>query len=190
MAVHQDDVVGNSFQRFDGFHAVGDRVRRIAKLLQLTQPDLLVHDVVLGHQNAHVSGVESSRATGRASRVQRVRVSGGGAGCLRHDRGQAIKKAGFFDGFDQIRVNASAAPGFRVEPKTQRRQHHQAGLLNERISANGLRQGQAVHLRHLQVQNDKVESIPGGRLPAEQFQRNGAVHRRAGAHFSGLRLVL
>src|SRR2546430_16821054 len=75
------------------------------------------------HGDLHSSPTRRSsdlRATRRASRLERVRVSGGGDGGLRHDRGQAIKKSGFFDGFDQIRVNASAAPGFRVEPKTQR----------------------------------------------------------------------
>ena len=52
LAIHEHQIVGDASQGVDGFQAVGHDIHPMAELLEHSRDHLLVHPVVLGHENA------------------------------------------------------------------------------------------------------------------------------------------
>src|SRR5439155_90774 len=75
VAIHQHNVVRNSFQRFDGFNAIGDCVSRVTELLQLPQCHLLIHNVVLGQEDPVVLRIDSAGPPASVAPCRRFRAS-------------------------------------------------------------------------------------------------------------------
>ena len=169
--VHQHEVVRLALHRFDGLDAVRREVRPIAHLLQDAERELLVHDVVLGEQDAqrmargHL-GVDPRRGRGDGNRFR--------VGVVREQRDQRVVKMRLPDRLAQERLEqaflgADLAPAERAEQDKRQTRPLLADRAGER---------DAVHFRHVHVEDRQVERTALVE-PAQRFVRR---RRRARRH--------
>ena len=159
--VHQDDVVVLPFQGLDGLQPVGSQVGAITHLTQQMYGQLLVEGVVLSQQDAQRAAFCQGR--GGLARVgcftgwRSLRGFGRGYFGLSKDPGQQVKELALLDRFGQVSrpFNLIAS---RFAP-SQRRKHDQRQRLSAAQFADFLRQMDAIHLWHVQIQNGQVERL-------------------------------
>ena len=102
-------------------------------------------------------GIDHAGPPGRAGGPGRATFAGEQFGFFRHEIAQTIKKPRLFNRLHQKSIDSRPAPGFRVQPQPQRSEHHQPCLDQRGVGPDGLREGEAIHFGHLQVQNHHLE---------------------------------
>ena len=80
-----------------------------------------------------------------------------------------------FDGFEEARGNARGAQFLRVELVNERSQQHDARAGDGGVALDFPGEGEAVHARHLHVEDDEVVGETGSGGAAEAVEGGGAV---------------
>ena len=171
--VHEDDVVVTLGNGVDRFPSVPHDVHLVAALDEHGHGDLLVDGVVFRQQHAH--------------RTTRFRN-----GMARDDLGRRLFRSGEHgaqrfeeirarDRFRQIPADAQLAAALAVAALARRCQHQQPGAGQRLVGANSCGELEAVHVRHLHIQNCQI---------VRRSLRDGAAQRgqsiRGSGHFVDL----
>ena len=158
--VHEDDVVRPPPKCLERLDAVHRDVGPVAQRPEHPECDLLVNRVVLDEQDAQPGQPSRDRirlGLACVSRASRLRADHGRDGLVQ------------LGGLDRLRENGRelAACLAIVCSPAERRQHHQRQRVRIAIATDLARQGEAVHLRHLHVEDRDVERIAA----ADPFER-------------------
>ena len=150
MTIHQHDVVGKAGQRIDRFGAIRDGIRRIPESPQLEQRDLLIDDAVFGHEDPCASGWRNRdhRLTGQGNSRR-----AGACPCERAH--EALADLRLLDGLGHARDDADLVDLMGGAEVAERRQHDQPHAGDGRIAPDRACQHEAIHSRHLAVENDQ-----------------------------------
>ncbi len=120
LAVHEDSVIGEAAEGFDGFEAIGDGVGGAAEFSQLAQGDFLVYGVILGEEDAESEVIILGLAG--------FGVFAGEAGGMAEGVEEAGMKAGLAYWFYEVGIGADALPGMAVEVQSHGGEHDEPGL--------------------------------------------------------------
>ena len=171
--VHQHDVVELARQRLEHLEAVGGDVGAVAHALEHAQRDLLVHGVVLGEQDAQ-RNARRQLGVDRRGRRPRGPRRGGAA----HHAGQRLEELGRLHRLGQAGGEEVARIG--AAEGAEQHEGHAGGA----PTAQRPRQRDAVHLRHVEIEQGEIE-VRAGVDPGQRFGRRGGGAR---SHAPGLGL--
>ena len=180
LAVHQHDVVAAALHRGQRFLAVGHDVEFATERLQHVARDELVDAVVFGHQHAAV------QAQRRAGGTDRRLLGGDAADGLRQCTVELVAA----HRLGEISADAGFARPRQLVGRMQRRHEHDAQPRQRRVVAHGGGQRQAIHARHLHVDDRQLEGVAVACGLAQLLQPGQAVVRRRAAHAHRLRVVV
>ncbi|OQB78869.1 MAG: hypothetical protein BWX86_03013 [Verrucomicrobia bacterium ADurb.Bin122] len=160
--VHKNKIVVVLAERGDGFEAATDEGGLVAVILEETQGDLLVHDIVLGHEDAR-GGAERGGRLGAwlGDLGRRCGVRGGGRGDPERVQ-EGVAQAGFGDGFelggrDTVFLQLLGGGAFFLRGEQE---YGGRGWRWDRVE--GVRELQAVGVRHWIINEDElVGSVRG-----------------------------
>ena len=153
--IHQDHIERFAFQggkRF--FTVVGDH-GRVAGLFQQTHRESLIDHIILGQQNTQRP--RSARHGGHRLRFALPRQMQSAA-----DRSEQL---GLLDRLHQIRADSQFATARDLARLAAGSQHDQRGAGQLAGPADLRRQGEAIHLRHVAVDQHQRERLAGRRWP-------------------------
>ncbi len=161
--VHEDDVVWSPPKCLERVEAVHGDVGSVAQLLEQPERQLPVDRVVLGEQDAQLRRRSRDRVGLKLVRVFRA--------CrLRADCGRdGVVEQG---GLDRLREKGRefAVPVAILGSPSKRRQHHEWERVRITVAADLGGEREAVHLRHLHVEDRDVERV-AALDPFERFRR-------------------
>ncbi len=186
VAIHQNHVVKNALDRGERLATVADAIRLIAELLQRAGGDLLIHRIILRDQNPEMGlGLDPlADNPGLPALAER------GAGLAGKQVGEAVVEITLFDGFDEAGLDAELAQFGRGHRLAQRTQQDQRGTAKRRLGADRPGRHQAVHLRHLHVEDDEVKRLARGGGRAQGGQRFGSGGDGLMLHAPGLEMAV
>ncbi len=120
LAVHEDSVIGEAAEGFDGFEAIGDGVGGAAEFSQLAQGDFLVYGVILREEDTESEIIVLGLAG--------FGVFAGEAGGMAEGVEEAGMEAGLAYWFYEVGIGADALPGMAVEVQSHGGEHDEPGL--------------------------------------------------------------
>ncbi len=163
MYIHQHHVIRLPPQRPENFQAVGGHIGTVAQPLQEGQGHLLIDRIVLCQQDAQGQPLPHLRVElGFSLHVGPL----DGPCLLSKETHQHVVQLRGFDGLGQ---KGRQLDPFRVGFSLPRSQHDQGQCLRIALPPYLGRQHQAVHLRHLHIQDGHVKGV----APANPVQRLG-----------------
>ena len=149
--VHQHEIVRLPLDGLDGFETVGRDVGAVSHLLEQAERQLLVHDIVLGHEDpqgmaARHLGIELE--PGRRPLVHADRLA-------RENPDERIEQLRRLDRLRQVRREPHVLGAGLAA--TERGEEQQGQCRRGALLADRPRQGDAVQLGHVHVEDPGVE---------------------------------
>jgi hypothetical protein len=174
LAIHEDGVVARAATRFDRLASVLRHLYAVAELLEQPHRHLLVHLVVLRHQNAH-----PRRRPALPESVAGHEGGGPRRAARREHLHQAVVKVGFVDRLREVGRDPDAGGLGAVAPLADGGEEDETNRAEGLVGLDRPGQAQPVHSRHLHVEDDEVEAAAGKNALLQHGEGPGtALHRR------------